>query len=69
MKKITLNTFRRIDDAHDMMARACMPQADARSPRPWRAPLCGPRVPATLVAQAPGSRLVRPLTYTLAEVR
>lgn len=66
MKKITLNTFRKMDVAEEIMIRVVMPTTSARD----LAPLVPHFLPARseTVARRAGSRLVRPLTFTLAEV-
>ena len=65
-KTITLSTFRRADRLQEQMIRAAMPRTSANDPKPlpaFAAPLL-----RELVAARAGTRLVRPLTYTMREV-
>lgn len=61
----TLNVFKSIVRLEEQMIRASMPRTSAADPKPTT-----PWVDAhrAVVASRSGSRLVRPLTYTLAEV-
>lgn len=63
-KTISLATFRRVDRLTEQMIRATMPRTSEACPEalPVHA------APVALVAAAQGTRLVRPLTYTLQEV-
>lgn len=64
MKHISLSTFRRVSDAEEAMIRASMPRTAAADPTPlWVAEQHAVQV----VSNRSGSRLVRPLTYTIAE--
>lgn len=66
-KTITLATFRRIARAEEQMMRGSMPLTSARD----LAPLPGFHAPSAseMVAARNGSRLVKPLTFTMAEAR
>lgn len=64
--RITLHTFRKIAKLEEQMLRATMPRisaADAAPLEPHFAPTA-----TEVVARRAGSRLVKPLTATLAEV-
>lgn len=64
--RITLATFRKVAAAEETMMRAVMPRVAQADPTPlprFAAPAAG-----ELLAQRAGSRLVKPLTFTLAEV-
>jgi hypothetical protein len=63
-KRITLHTFRRVGAAEEAMMRAVMPRASAADPEPLQR-FAAPAVEE--VARRGGARLVRPLTFTLAE--
>jgi hypothetical protein len=63
MKRITLSTFRRYDRAEQTLLRGAMPRLAALEPAAAPA-----RVAVETVAARDGSRLVRPLTATVAEV-
>jgi len=68
-KRITLNTFRRLTAAEEIMIRATMPRTSAAD----IVPLAHRSVasPAEIIARRQASRLVRPvpvLTVTIAEV-
>ena len=61
--KITLNTFRRVDAAHELMLQQVTGRTYDRLPRhaalePVRVPPAS-TVPVAVVASLPGSRLVR----------
>jgi len=59
----TLATFRRVARSEESMMRAMMPRIAAVSE-----PLPTLHAPVAVIASVNGLRLVRPLTYTLAEV-
>jgi hypothetical protein len=65
MKRITLSTFRKVSAAEEMMMRAMMPTISAADPVPL--PKFAAAAPV-VVASTAGTRLVKPLTATLAEV-
>lgn len=64
--RITLNTFRRIDRIEEQMIRAAMPRTSAADPEPLAVHAAPTQT--EVVARRSGSRLVRPLTATIAEV-
>jgi hypothetical protein len=63
--KITLSTFRKVGRLEETMIRASMPRTAERDAEPL--PVFAAR-DAVVLASAPGSRLVKPLTFTLGEV-
>ena len=63
--RVSLKTFRKISAAEEAMIRATMPRTSAADPLPLPA-FAAPRA-VSVVANRDGSRLVRPLTATLAE--
>jgi hypothetical protein len=65
-KRITLNTFRKMNRAEEALIRIMMPATSAADPLPVETPIT-PRVQVRTLSN--GVRLVKPLTYTLAEVR
>lgn len=64
--RITLNTFRRIDRIEEQMIRASMPRTSASDPEPLAVHAAPTQT--EIVSKRAGSRLVRPLTFTIAEV-
>ena len=63
-KRFTVNMFRKLAAADEALLRAVMPRTAAACPEPL------PRfAPVAPVAALQGTRLVRPLTYTMSEVR
>ena len=63
-KTITLATFRRVHAAEETMMRIVMPRTSASDPLP-SLPFTAP---GEVIARRTGSRLARPLTFTMAEV-
>lgn len=64
MRRITLDTFRKLDRAHDAMARAAMPRIAATDSAPIDTPIL-PAMPARRTWRVP---MMAPLTYTMQEV-
>lgn len=69
-KRITLNTFRKMNVAEEQMIRATMPRTSAADVAPLVPHFAAER--STVVATVAGTRLARrsmaALTYTMAEV-
>ncbi len=66
-KTITLHTFRQVARVEEQLIRACMPQTSERSAEPIETRFYAPRVSVRTLQN--GARLVKPLTFTLQEVR
>jgi hypothetical protein len=66
-KKVSLATLRRLTATEEMMLRAVMPRTSEQDATPL-APSFAP-APGEVVSRRSGSRLVRPLTYTLSDLR
>lgn len=65
MHKSTVTAFRKFHEAQEAMLRAVMPRTAAACPAPL--PPFAAGAPAFVVARQAGTRLVRPLTFTMQE--
>lgn len=65
MRKITLNTFRRLHVAEEQMMRAMMPRTSESDPQPL--PKFAAPEPGEVLAVRGGLRLVRPLASAPAQ--
>lgn len=68
MKRITLHTFRKMAAAEEIMLRGAMPRVSAGDPVGLRETFPVGSRTAVVVAARGATRLVRPLTATVAEL-